>query len=513
MTTPKNSSTNSKTTANSEEDEKVKGLLADAREEIESLRERLEAYQSPPAAYGSVVAFNDDDDTIDVFANGSVTRVVYDPELEISLGDEVWLNPEMIVVGVREPSQVFGQIATVDTVLDDYRVIVKDEMDNEAVVEKTADLKLRTGDRVRMGAIDTRRIAEILPSQNLQDLILSETPNVSYEDIGGLEEQIEKIRDAIELPVLHADLFQKYEHRATKGVLLYGPPGTGKTLLAKAVAYSLGENSRFYNIKGPELLNKWVGETESKIRKLFSDAKESANEGNPVVIFFDEIESLFRTRGSGVSSDMESTIVPQFLAELDGVEELKNVIVIGASNRQDLIDPAVLRPGRLDVKIRIDRPDQKGTKDIFNKHLSDVVPVNGSREQIVDKATEFIFQESPEFEFVEITYEKGDRETLYYKDFISGAVIEGIVNRAKKITIKRELAGGLEGVSIDDMLEAVKQEFKEHEDLPNTSTPDEWSKISGKKGEKIVAVRSLVSKTDKDSRPVIDTKAGQGQYL
>jgi proteasome-associated ATPase len=391
---------------------------------------------------------------------------------------------------------------------------------------------LRAGDYVR---IDTKTglILEKMERPEMEELVLEEVPDVTYAEVGGLAEQIEQIRDTVELPYMHKDLFKEYELEPPKGILLYGPPGCGKTLIAKAVANSLAKKvsersgrpdvrSYFLNIKGPELLNKWVGETERQIRLIFQRAKEKSDEGVPVIVFFDEMDSLFRTRGSGISSDVESTIVPQLLSELDGVESLKNVVVIGASNREDLIDPAILRPGRLDVKIKINRPDPVAAREIFRIYITDVTPIDSEELSsfggsvgdfivaMIDKTVNDMYATDKEREFLEVTYANGDRETLYFKDFASGAMIENIVRRAKKDAIKRQIAGGPIGVRSSDLKAAIKQEFREHEDLPNTTNPDDWAKISGKKGERIVYVRTLVG-GDEESRLI--EKVSGGQYL
>jgi proteasome-associated ATPase len=364
---------------------------------------------------------------------------------------------------------------------------------------------------------------ERLPKAEVEDLVLEEVPNITYADIGGLAPQIEQIRDAIELPVLYAEHFALHKLAPPKGVLLYGPPGCGKTLIAKAVANALAQQlaeqtgtarpAYFLNVKGPELLNKYVGETERKIREIFARAKEKASAGAPVVIFFDEMDSLFRTRGSGISSDVESTIVPQFLAELDGVEGLRNVIVIGASNRQDLIDPAVLRPGRFDVKIRIDRPHKEAAREIFSKYCTADLPwaEREDPEAASEAALTEMFATDEAHRFLEVTYASGEKETLYFKDFVSGALIESVCTRAKKTAVKRLIATGVKGLTAADLVEAVKTEFRENEDLPNTTNPDDWAKISGKKGERIVYVRTLLGDGDSEGRQV--ERVSAGQYL
>jgi len=476
-----------------------------------------------------------------VHSAGRKMRVGVHPDLADSLrpGQEVVLNESMSVILARR-AEVTGEVVTVKELLDDgARALVVGRADDERVVELSSgvlDGHLRSGDSA---LLDPRAgiLLERLPRPEVEDLVLEEVPDVTYEDVGGLAPQIEKIVDAVELPFLHRAMFADYNLPAPKGILLYGPPGCGKTLIAKAVANSLANKvaevsgdrearSFFLNIKGPELLNKYVGETERQIRLVFQRAREKSEQGWPVIVFFDEMESLFRTRGTGISSDIESTIVPQLLAEIDGVETLRNVIVIGASNREDLIDPAILRPGRLDVKIKIERPDEMAASQIFSRYLIAELPLDedlvqttggGDREKavrsMIDEAVATMYADTESNRFLEVTYQNGDKEVLYFRDFASGAMIENIVRRAKKLAIKRELAGGHRGIRTEDLIRAVRQEFKEHEDLPNTTNPDDWAKISGKKGERIVYVRTLISGPDEDGGGRTIDGVGTGQYL
>ena len=520
--------------------QKLNTTLETARERITVLRDEVEKLSQPPSAYGTVVQLNDDG-TADVHSGGRKMRVAVHQEAAEGLhpGQEVVLNEAMSVVMARR-HEATGEVVTIKEIMaGGRRAVIVGRGDEERVVELAADLVgigMHSGDSAMLDP-KAGLLLERLPRPEVQDLVLEEIPDVTYEDVGGLDRQIELIVDAVELPFLHQDLFAEYDLPAPKGILLYGPPGCGKTLIAKAVANSLANKvsevsgdaearSYFLNIKGPELLNKYVGETERQIRLVFQRAREKSEQGWPVIVFFDEMESLFRTRGTGISSDIESTIVPQLLAEIDGVETLRNVIVIGASNREDLIDPAILRPGRLDVKIKIERPDATAAAQIFARYLVGDLPIDeesvettggGDRNKaalaMIDETVSEMYSEEERNRFLEVTYQNGDKEILYFRDFASGAMVENIVRRGKKLAIKRQLAGGRRGIHVDDLIQAVRQEFTEHEDLPNTTNPDDWAKISGKKGERIVYVRTLVSKNADESGGRAIEGVGTGQYL
>ena len=524
------------------QNERLAATLREARDQIVALKEEIDRLAQPPSGFGTFLARHDDG-TADVVTRGGKMRVAVSPDVDLDAmrpGQEVMLNEALNVVRALEYERIGDVVMLKELLADGERALVIGHTDEERVVRIASpllDSGLRVGDSL---LLDPRAgfVYERVPKTEVEELILEEVPDLDYADIGGLSRQIDQIRDAVELPFLHADLFREHELRPPKGVLLYGPPGCGKTLIAKAVASSLAkkvaarqgkaeQKSFFLNIKGPELLNKYVGETERHIRLVFQRAREKASEGTPVIVFFDEMDSLFRTRGSGVSSDVENTIVPQLLSEIDGVESLENVIVIGASNREDMIDPAILRPGRLDVKIKIERPDAEAARDIFSKYLTTTVPLHADDlgehgddrsatvDAMIQRSVERMYAETEENRFLEVTYANGDKEVLYFRDFNSGAMIQNIVDRAKKMAIKDLLDTGARGIRVQHLLTACLDEFKENEDLPNTTNPDDWARISGKKGERIVFIRTLVSgKTGGDAAGrSIDTVANTGQYL
>jgi len=517
------------------QNEKLASALKEAREQIQALKKEIEKLTTPPSTYGIFSSLNEDG-TLNVYVGGRKMKVNARPGIDVKSlkkGQEVVLNEALNVIEVKDfESQ--GEVVRLKDRISRDRAIISLHGDEERVAEiaePLQDMKLSVGDVL---LFDNRSglVLEKLPKAEVEEVILEEIPDVTYADIGGLDKQIETLIDAIELPFVYPELFKEYKLRPPKGVLLYGPPGCGKTLIAKAVANSIAKRleskkgkdvrSYFLHVKGPELLNKYVGESERQIREVFNKAKERAEEGVPVIVFFDEMDALFRTRGTGISSDIESTIVPQFLAEIDGVESLKNVIVIGASNRQDLIDPAILRPGRLDIKIRIDRPDKEAAKDIFSKYLTPDLPFHkseldkdgGDRKKVVERlinmTVDKMYSLDDENKFLEVTYANGEKEILYFKDFVSGAMIEGIVSRSKKYAIKRTITTGEEGIKGEDLLRASKDEFKENEDLPNTTNPDDWAKIAGRKNERIVHVRTISGKAKETRR--IET-VPTGHYL
>ena len=522
------------------QNERLAQTLREAREQIITLKEEVDRLAQPPTGFGTFLSRNEDD-SVDVFTGGRKLRVNVSPSVDLdhlTKGQEVMLNEALNVVAALDFEQIGEVVMFKELLADGDRVLVIANADEERVVRLAEPLRtitLRAGDSLLLDA-KSGYVYEKVPKSEVEELVLEEVPDIDYTSIGGLSGQIEQIRDAVELPYLYPDLFKDYELKPPKGVLLYGPPGCGKTLIAKAVANSLakkvaektGQEGRsfFLNIKGPELLNKYVGETERHIRLVFQRAREKASNGTPVIVFFDEMDSLFRTRGSGVSSDVENTIVPQLLSEIDGVEGLENVLVIGASNREDMIDPAILRPGRLDVKIKIERPDAESARDIFSKyltanlplHAADLAEFGGDKDAcvagMITATVERMYTESEENRFLEVTYANGDKEVLYFKDFNSGAMIQNIVDRAKKMAIKEVIDHDQPGMRVQHMLQACVDEFKENEDLPNTTNPDDWARISGKKGERIVFIRTLITgKQGTEPGRSIDTVANTGQYL
>ena len=520
------------------QNEKLVAMLQEAKQQIELLKEEVDKLCAPPNTYGVFVRANKDG-TSEILMDGRPMRVNVHPNLDpfqLDEGQYVVLNEAFNIIEGAEYTRR-GEVCVVVDSLSDSRVIVSGHTDEERVVTISEPLrreKLKVGDPLLVD-MRTQYAFEKLPKSSVEEVVLEEIPNVTYDDIGGLGNQIEILRDSVELPYMHPEVFLEHKLRPPKGILLYGPPGCGKTLIAKAVANSLAKRieqrtgkattAYFLNVKGPELLNKYVGETESKLREVFKKARDKASEDVPVVVFFDEMDSLFRMRGSGISSDMEATVVAQFLSEIDGVEALENVIVIGASNRQDLIDPAVLRPGRLDLKVKVSRPDRESAREIIKKYLTSDLPLHedsiakygGDREiacaKMIDEVIDNMYSTGDENKFLEVTYAKGEREIFYFKDFSSGAMLENIVARAKRKAVKRFLECGERGIRAEDLIQAVREEFKENEDLPNTTNPDDWARISGRKGERIINVRTLITGMERKEKTIENVSSGQGQYL
>lgn len=508
--------------------ERLVSALASARERITELGSQLDAVTLPPVTLAVLTGLPEprtaeNVSQVQVSLGGRPMLLGLHPGLAddgLRIGQLVAVNDQMLVVDAL-PAPDTGEAVVLEEVLDARRVLVTTGGGATRVLALGGDLDpaaLQPGDTL---AADLRAavVTSLIERTSVEQLVVTETPDVSWADIGGLGPQIEEIRDALELPFTHPELYRSYGLRAPKGLLLYGPPGCGKTLIAKAVATSLGSSAgepgkgpgtpsaAFLNIKGPELLSKFVGETERQIRAIFEQARKVAAEDRPVVVFFDEMEALFRTRGTGVSTDVETMIVPQVLAEIDGVESLRNVVIIGASNREDMIDPAILRPGRLDMKIRIDRPDAAGATEILARHLSADLPLDpveldehdGDREaaaQAMRRAVvEALYSRTPANAVLEITLVSGQRQVLYLSDLTSGAMLAAVVARAKTAAIKDELTGGAGGLSTARLLEALAVEARQHEEITGASAPEGWARVGGQHGEAVRSVRRLLDPT------------------
>ena len=498
--------------------ERLTAALTAARERIVELGAQLDAVTAPPVTLGLLTASprargEGRPVEADVVLGGRPMRLGLHPGLDpaaLGAGRLVAVNDQMLVVDSL-PAPDTGEAVTLDEVLGARRALVTTGGGASRVLALAEGLDpaaLKPGDTL-VADLRADLATALVERTGVEQLVIAEAPDVSWADIGGLGPQIGRIRDAIELPFAHPGLYRGYGLRAPKGVLLYGPPGCGKTLIAKAVATCLadsagGRPAAFLNIKGPELLSKFVGETERQIRAIFVQARKAAAEDRPVVVFFDEMEALLRARGTGVSSDVETMIVPQVLSEIDGVESLRNVIVIGASNREDMIDPAILRPGRLDVKIRIDRPDAEAAADILAKHLRADLPLDpgelagagGDRQAAAAAmrraAVDALYARTPATAVLEVVCASGARRTLHLADLASGAMLAAVVARAKTAAIKDEIAGGPGGLSTARLLEAIAVEARQNEEIASAAGPEGWERLIGRRGERIRSVTRLV---------------------
>ncbi|MBX3118636.1 MAG: AAA family ATPase [Fimbriimonadaceae bacterium] len=497
------------------------------REELEKLvAEYEEAYQkltAPANRTGVFLNWLDDNHEQAMIALGDTDYVVLvDPKVDserLVRGTRVKLNEAYAVVGILPESEA-GPIVKVGEVLDENRIRLGSDTPQASggrIVLRGANLKdakIEVGDELRLEA--TGRVAiEHMPKQEVRDYFFEEVPEMPWEKVGGQQHAISLIRETIEHPLLHPEIYEKYDKKPIKGILLFGPPGCGKTLIGKATAYNLTKEyaarvghevkEYFMYISGPKILNMWLGETERMVREIFTTAREKAKEGRLVFIFMDEAESVLRTRSSGRWLNISNTVVPQFCAELDGLVSLDNVVLMLTSNRPDYIDPAVLRPERIDRKVKIGRPDKDATRQILSIYLKPGLPLDPelmkryqgeedcARAELIEKTTEFIWRKTKETEFLKVSLRNASTETLYWRDLVSGALLKSVVDRAKEYAIRRAVADPDKpnGITLEDLETSVAAEYKENEIFPKGDTQEDWLKLLDYESENVAAVKPV----------------------
>lgn len=496
--------------------------LKEAREVTREYEEIYQKLTSPSNRIG--VFLNWTDEKLAIIAVGdSEFLASVDPKIDpdaLKTGDRVKVNEAYAVIGSLGPHPG-GAVVKVTEALEDGRLRVASDPTGAAgrLAFRSGALeavKIEPGDEVRIEP-NGRVAVEHIPRQGARDYYFEEIPALTWDQVGGQDEAIQLIKDTIELPMFHADLYKKFDMQPVRGILLYGPPGCGKTLIGKATAYNLTQQYRertgqdvkeyFMYINGPKILNMWLGETERMVREIFSIARDRAKEGFLVFIFIDEAESILRTRSSGRWLNISNTVVPQFCAEMDGLVSLENTVVMLTSNRPDYIDPAILRPGRIDRKVKIKRPDKAAARDIFGIYLTPALPLEkgAGREELLDVATDFLWRKSAETEFVQVYLRNGGIETLHWKDLASGALIKSVVDRAKELAIHRAIDDpqGEHGLSADDLREAVRLEYRENEIFPKSDVMEDWLKLLDYEPEAVASVRPIRPSATPKARNIV----------
>ena len=500
----------------------------EARKTIVELEGALEKVTAPANRIATYLgAPNEGIAYISIGGSDYYTNV--DPRVDIGslkVGTRVLVNEAYAVVGDLGYSPS-GPVSKVIDILSDGRLRVGQEHGLQAVVlERSSTLRevpLKVGEDIRIDP--SYKVAlERLTTPETKDYYLEDVPELPWNKIGGQQEAIQAIKDTIEMPALHPELFKRYQYSTPKGFLLYGPPGCGKTLIGKATAYNLvrqlneesGEGLKecFMHVKGPEILNMWLGESERIVREIFARAREKRKEGFLPVVFIDEAESVLGTRRAIRSHNIANTVVPMFCSEMDGIESLQDVILILASNRPDLIDPAILRPGRIDRKIKVKRPDKAAALDIFGIYMTTELPVHpealdahqgdaaAAVRAMLERANEELFAHREDTAFLEVTLRSGRRDILHRGDLASGAIIASIVQRAKESAIKRAIATGVEGgISAEDLTEAVVTEYGENEIFPPTDNAEDWLKLLDYDPENVAKVLPIRPESAARKRP------------